>query len=55
MKCLLCSSVFENDQDLLQHYISFHRVDEDNKFSHKLLQPRKKSGFYKKCLRCDDF
>ena len=32
MKCLLCSSTFENQEDLLRHYIDYHNVDENNCF-----------------------
>ena len=28
MKCLLCSSTFQNDEGLLNHYVSYHNVDE---------------------------
>ena len=28
MKCLLCSSTFENQEDLLRHYTDYHNVDE---------------------------
>ena len=28
MKCLLCSSTFQNDESLLNHYVSYHNVDE---------------------------
>ena len=54
MKCLLCSSVFENEQKLIQHYISYHNVDQSNWFFQKLFQPKKKAVF-KQCLRCNDF
>ena len=38
MKCLLCSSTFENQEDLLCHYIDYHNVDENNCFFQKLFQ-----------------
>ena len=55
MKCLLCSSNFDTKEDLVQHYINYHKVDENNKFFQKLFQPQKKSPIFRKCLRCNDF
>ena len=54
MKCLLCSSVFENQKELLDHYVSYHNVDEKNWFFQKLLQSDNRA-FLKNCLRCDQF
>ena len=31
-KLLLCSSTFQNEEDLLNHYVSYHNVDENNCF-----------------------
>ena len=55
MKCLLCSSNFDTKKDLVQQYINYHKVDENNKFFQKLLQLQKKSPIFRKCLRCNDF
>ena len=30
MKCLLCSSKFKDDKELLDHYLSYHNIDENN-------------------------
>ena len=54
MKCLLCSSVFGNEQELMQHYISNHNVDQSNWFFQKLFHPKEKAVF-KQCQRCTDF
>lgn len=54
MKCLLCSSVFENEEELIQHYVSYHNVDENNCFIQKLFQTKNKPVF-KQCVRCDEF
>ena len=54
MKCLLCSSNFENQEDLLNHYISYHNVDENNWFFQKLFQIKNKS-LLKHCVRCNEF
>ena len=42
MKCLLCSSAFQNEEDLLNHYVSYYNVDENNWFFQKLFQSKKK-------------
>ena len=54
MKCLLCSSVFKNQKELLDHYISYN-VDENNWFFQKLFQTNKNKAFLKNCIRCDQF
>ena len=54
MKCLLCSSNFENQEDLLNHYISYHNVDENNWFFQKLFQVKNKS-LLRQCVRCNEF
>ena len=54
MKCLLCSSKFEDEKGLLEHYIVFHKIDKSNWFF-KNLFGFKNSKILKKCLRCDDF
>ena len=54
MKCLLCSSVFNIEKDLFEHYVSFHNIDETNWFFKKLFN-LKNSKILRKCLRCDDF
>ena len=53
MKCLLCSSTFENQEDLLWDYIDYHNVDENNWFFEKLFQI-KNNTVLKRCVRCDD-
>ena len=54
MKCLLCSSVFKNQKELLDHYISYHNVDEKNWTFQKLFQSDNRA-FIKNCLRCGQF
>ena len=55
MKCLLCSSSFDNDDELIEHYITYHKIDPNNRFFQKLLQSKKNCSVFHKCLRCDDF
>ena len=52
MKCLLCSSQFKEQKGLLNHYVTFHNVDENNWFFQKLFQIKNKSVL-KCCLTCD--
>ena len=54
MRCLLSSAVFDNNKELIQHYVSYHRVDANNRFSQKL-QPTNNMPMLRKCLRYDDF
>ena len=54
MKCLLCSSTFQNQEDQLNHYISYHNIDENNWFFQKLFQIKNKSVL-KQCVRCKEF
>ena len=55
MKCLLCSSNFDTNEELIPHCITYHKVDRSNKFFQKLFQPQKQSPIFRKCLRCNDF
>ena len=55
MKCLLCGELFTTDEDLIDHYISFHKVDPTNKFFQKLFQDKRNSSILQNCLRCGEF
>ena len=54
MKCLLCSSKFKDQKNLLNHYVTYHNVDENNWFFQTFFQIKDKS-LLKRCLRCDKF
>ena len=54
MKCLLCSSKFKDQKALLDHYLSYHNIDENNWFFQKLFQTKNKV-LLKKCVRCSEF
>ena len=54
MKCLLHSSIFKNQEDLLRHYIDYHNVDENDWFFQKLFQIKNKTVL-KRCVRRDEF
>ena len=54
MKCLLCSSKFKDQKELLDHYLSYHNIDENNWFFQKLFQSNNKT-LLKNCIRCNEF
>ena len=54
MKCLLCSSKFKDQKELLDHYLSYHNIDENNSFFQKLFQSNKKT-LSKNCIRYNEF
>ena len=55
MKCLLCSSSFDNNEELIDHYITYHKIDPNNRFFWKFFQSNKNCSVFCKCLKCDDF
>ena len=54
MKCSLCSSSFDNNEEIIEHYITYHKIDRNNRFFQKLFQSSKNCSVFYKCLRCDD-
>ena len=54
MKCLLCSSKFKDQKALVDHYLSYHNIDENNWFFQKLFQT-KNEFLLKNCVRCSEF
>ena len=54
IKCLLCSSKFKDQKELLDHYLSYHNIDEDNWLFRKLIQAKNKS-LLTNCVRCNEF
>ena len=54
MKCLLCSSKFKDQKELLDHYLSYHNIDENNWFFQKLFQSNNKI-LLKYSIRCIEF
>ena len=55
MGYLLCFAIFNTDKELIQHCVSYHRVDVNNRFYQKLFQQTNNSTILRKCLRCNDF
>ena len=54
MKCLLCSSQFKDQKDLLDLYLSYHNIDENNWFFQNLFQTKNKT-LLTNCIRCNEF
>ena len=54
MKCLLCSSKFQDQQKRIDHYLTYHNVNQNNCFFKKLFVTDNKT-FLKKYIRCDEF
>ena len=54
MKCLLCSSKFNDQKTLLDHYLSYHNIDENYWFFQKLVQAKNKT-LLRNCVRCSKF
>ena len=53
MKCLLCKYVStQNDEELLNHYIYFHNINENNYYFKELLSLDSNSHYPKYCDKC---
>ena len=55
MKCLLCTTQLDDIKKLIEHYISYHNIDENNYFFKCLLQNVQNKSHLKKCIHCNDF
>ena len=55
MRCLLCGRVFQDIEELNSHYITFHKVDPENRFYQKLISCKDNKCIFEKCLRCSEF
>ena len=54
MKYLLCSSKFKDQKEVVDHYLSYHNIVENNCFSQKLFQANNKS-LLTNCVKCNEF
>ena len=54
MKCLCCDRSFADQQLLKNHYVDFHKVDENNHFFRKLFT-WDRIFILRKCFHCDYF
>ena len=55
MKCVLCQYDINQLNDLKEHYIKKHNVDENNVFFKKLINQNENFLQWKKCNYCDEF
>ena len=55
MKCLLCNFVPNDSEDLKEHYMDFHKVDQDNQFFINLFKRQNNVFRPRKCLRHHEF
>ena len=57
MKCLLCSLSFDNDEELIEHYITSQKINPNNRFFQetRFFQSNKNCSVFRECLGCDDF
>ena len=57
MNCLLCEYTTDNKNELKEHYLKYHNVDENNLFFKKLIDQNKKNDVFhrRKCNYCDEF
>ena len=51
MKCLLCSK-FKDQKELLDDYLSYHNIDENNRLFQKLFQSNNKTLLKNVLLKC---
>ena len=55
LNCLLCKQKFTKD-NLKDHYVKFHKVNENNVFFKKLIDQKKKNVIYNRtCKHCNEF
>ena len=59
MKCLLCNRKNNKIEELKDHYVKYHNVDENNLFFKKLINEKKKNKknvvHRRKCNYCNEF
>ena len=56
MQCLLCNQKLTSRENLKDHYVKFHEVNENNSFFKKLIDQKKKNVMYRRnCNYCNEF
>ena len=56
LQCLLCNQKFTNKENLKDHFVKFHEVNENNSFFKKLMDQKKKNVMYRRnCNYCNEF
>ena len=56
MKCTLCKFKTSNEEELKNHYINFHNVDESNEYFKKIMEFKEKDVLIgERCPKCNEF
>ena len=55
MKCLLCQHITNDKEKLKQHYVEFHKVDQNNLFFKRMIDQKKNIIHRRKCNYCSEF
>ena len=55
MKCLLCKFSTVNEEELKNHYINFHNIDENNSFFKKIIETKNDVLVGERCQKCNEF
>ena len=56
MQCLFCNQKLTNKENLKDHYVKSHKVNENNVFLKKLIDQKKNNVMYKRnCNYCNEF
>ena len=56
MKCTLCKFKTSNKEELKNHYINFHNVDENNEYFKKIMQFEGNDVLIgERCQKCNEF
>ena len=56
MQCLFCNQKLTNKENLKDHYVKSHKVNENNVFFKKLIDQKKNNVMYKRnCNYCNEF
>ena len=51
----MCTSQFDDKSKLIEHYINYHNIDQNNYFFNRLINIVENKPHLKKCVRCDEF
>ena len=51
----MCTSQFHDKSKLIEHYITYHNIDQNNYFFNRLINNVENKSHLKKCVHCDEF
>ena len=51
----MCTSQFHDKSKLIEHYINYHNIDQNNYFFNRLINNVENKSHLKKCVHCDKF